>query len=68
MVDIPSKIGRGQSLLTCAIDPHLLPHRVPGDEADDDEDDEDGDSDDQYHTECLVIVRKVVMVMMLTYS
>ena len=66
MVDIPSEIGRGQSLLTCAIDPHLLPHRVPGDDGDDDE---DGDGDDQYPTEYLVIVRKVVMVMeMFTYS
>ena len=51
LVDIPSKIGRRQSLLTCAIDSHLLAHRVPGDGADDDEDgvvdDEDGDGDDE---------------------
>ena len=50
LVDIPSEIGRGQSLLTCAIDPHLLPHRVPGDDADDDEDGDDhgvpGDRED----------------------
>ena len=42
LVDIPSEIGRRQSLLTCAIDSHLLPDWVPGHAPDDDDADDDG--------------------------